>query len=99
MNERVKANPFNMAYMADDPSNINDLIGTVTGLLFPMPVTEAQIDIFKEILNQGLPDFEWQVEWDKYVNNPEDENQKNIIEQKLKEFLIKATSMAEYQLI
>ena len=59
---------------------------------------ESQINELKEILIPGLPDFEWTVEWNKYINNPEDENQKNAIENQLKNLLTKMCSMAEYQL-
>jgi hypothetical protein len=51
------------------------------------------------VLNQGLPDFEWTAEWNKYVNNPDDENQKKAIANNLKGLLYKMCSMAEYQLI
>ncbi len=99
MKERVQADPFTMAYLANDPSDINDLISTITGILFPMPATDGQIAIFKDILNQGLPDFEWRIEWRAYVNNPDDENQKNLIKNRLKNFIERVVSMAEYQLM
>ncbi len=99
MPEKMYFDPFKIAYLAEDPSDINTLISTVTGLLFPHSATESQIQIFKDILIQGLPDFEWTIEWTHYINNPEDENQKKLISDRLKLFIAKVTLMAEYQLM
>lgn len=97
--DKLYFDPFKIAYLANDPSNINDLIPTLTGLLFPQTATQIQINDLKEVLIPGLPDFEWTVEWNRYINNPNDENQKNAVANSLKNLLLKICSMAEYQLI
>lgn len=91
--------PFKVAYLADEPSNIDNLLATITSLLYSNNPTEEQIADLKETLIPGLPDFEWTVEWNKYITNPTDENQKNAVGNSLKNMLIKICSMAEYQLI
>ena len=96
---RVTMDPFKIAYLASNPSDINDLIGTLAGLLLPMPLTLEQVERFKETLIPGLPDFEWTIEWNRYVNNPADQNQKKAVDALLTSLILEMTSSAEFQLI
>ncbi len=96
---RVTMDPFKIAYLASNPSDINDLIGTLAGLLLPMPLTLEQVERFKETLIPGLPDFEWTIEWNRYVNNPADQNQKKAVGALLTSLILEMTSSAEFQLI
>ena len=97
--DKIYFNPFNLAYLVEDPSDINQLLDTFESLLFPLPISVENKNELKEILIPGLPDFEWTVEWNKYVNNPEDENQKNAVKNSLNSLLVKMCSMAEYQIM
>jgi len=97
--KKIYFDPFKVAYLATDPSDIDDLLGTFTKLLFPHPPTEAQITDLKDILLTGLPDFEWGAEWYNYLNNPSDPNLKNAVGMRIKNVLAKICLMAEYQLI
>jgi len=99
MTDKVVADPFKMAYLASNPADINDLVPTLAGVLFPMPLRPEQLTALKDALIPGLPDFEWTVEWNKYVNNPSDANQKKAVGNSLTALLVKMVSMAEYQLI
>jgi uncharacterized protein (DUF1800 family) len=85
--------------LAADPSNINILIPAFTNLLFPKQVSDKQITEFKNILIPGLPDSEWTTEWNRYINNPDDANQKKAVAKSLRKLIWKMCSMAEYQLI
>lgn len=96
--DKLYFNPFKVAYLADEPSNIDNLLNTFTSLLYSKNPSEEQITDLKETLIPGLPDFEWTVEWNKYINNPADENQKNAVGNSLKNVLSKICSMAEFQL-
>jgi len=96
--DKIYIDSFKVAYLAITPSDINNLVQTLATLLFPVALSENKINELKEILIPGLPDFEWTVEWNNYINNPEDENQKSAIEKQLKDLLTKMCSMAEYQL-
>jgi hypothetical protein len=97
--EKQYIDPFKVAYLANKPEDINDLISTLTNLLFPLPASAEQIAELKDTLIPGLPDFEWTVEWNKYVNDPGNANQKNAVANMLKNLLVKICSLAEYQLI
>lgn len=90
--------PFKVAWLATNPSDINDLLTTITGLLWPMPATAAQITKLKEVLIPGLPDFEWTLEWNKYINDPTNVIQKNAVATALKNLIVKICTAAEYQL-
>ena len=96
--EKQYIDPFKVAWLADDPSDINVLLNTITGLLLPLPTTADQIVRLKEVLIPGLPDFEWTVEWNKYINDPTNVNQKNAVATAFKNLLIKICTSAEYQL-
>lgn len=97
--DKISFDPFKVAYLAQEPQQIDNLLETFTKLLFPQPATEEQITILKQILIPGLPDFEWTAEWFLYINNPEDESQKTAVGNRLKNVLAKICLMAEYQLI
>jgi len=97
--DKFYLDPIKTAYISNDPSDINDLIPTLGNLLFPKAITESQLLELKEVLIPGLPDFEWTVEWNKYITNPNDTNQKKAVENSLKNLLTKMCSMAEYQLM
>lgn len=97
--DKLYFDPFKLAYLADEPSDINNLISTFTGLLMPKAPSQEKIDELKEVLIPGLPDFEWTAEWNKYINNPGDVNQKQAVGNSLKNLVTRICSMAEYHLI
>ena len=82
----------------DDPYDPNSLIDEFVANLFPQPITEAQRDSLKEILIPGLPDFEWTVEYGLLINEPDDENVRLSLDQKLRTFFATLLSMPEYYL-
>ena len=81
------------------PSEIDILIPALTNLLFPKPVSAEQITELKSVLIPGLPDSEWTIEWNRFVNNPDDVNQKKAVARRLIKLIGKICLMAEYQLI
>jgi uncharacterized protein (DUF1800 family) len=81
-----------------NPSEPNDLIRELTSWLFPNPISEDQLDYLKEILIPGLPDFEWTVEYNDHLADPNDANLKRAIENKLRALFKAMLKMPEFYL-
>jgi hypothetical protein len=90
--------PLELVESLDDPFDPNNLIKEFGNLFFPNSVTDDQVDILKEILIPGLPDFEWTVEYGSYIADPTNEDKKVAVENKLKFLLQGMMSMPEFYL-
>lgn len=82
----------------DVPEDPNTLIEEFAKILFPRPITDNQKNTLKEILIQGLPDFEWTVEYGMYAENPEDSDLAASIEAKLRSLVMAMLAMPEFYL-
>lgn len=96
--ERVEIKPLELLHISSNVPDPNDLISDFAKLLLPQPLTPDQLDFLKEVLIPGLPDFEWTVEYDDYVQNPNDQALANSVEAKLNALLDTMMNMAEFQL-
>jgi hypothetical protein len=81
---------------AGDP---NILISTLALELFAYPISQGQLDVLKEILIPGLPDFEWTVEYDNYLSDPSDIQIQTSVRQKLEGLIGTMLKMPENYLI
>ncbi len=81
--------------MAEDP---NVLIATLAKILYPQPLTQGQLDFFKEVLLPGLPDYEWTTEYGAYINDPTDAGAAAAVRAKLQDLLVTMLSMPEFYL-
>jgi len=81
----------------ENPTDINDLIKEVIQILFPRALSQAYIDYFKEVILQGLPDFEWTVEYTDYLDDPT-EDKRTAVENKLQDLFKTMFSIPEFQL-
>jgi len=105
---RIKADLLALIATFDNPSDPNAMIRTFADLLFPLPLTGEMDDTgsyisgqykgLKEVLIPGLPDFVWTVEYTDYLNNPDDEDIKQAVEDKLKQMVNIMLSLAEFHL-
>ena len=82
----------------DDPHDPNTLINEFVANLFPQPISQEQSAFLKEILIPGLPDFEWTVEYELYLNDPNNEETRQSVDQKLRNFFSALLKMPEYYL-
>lgn len=103
INDRGRPGAFgldvlDMASKIDNATDPNDLIDTLSLILFPRPITQQQKDYLKEILLPGLPDFEWTVEYGDYLAHPDDLDLKNSVEQKLRLLVNAMLAMPEFYL-
>ena len=53
----------------------------------------------KEFLIQGLPDFEWTVEYSTYLANPSDIGLQSSVESKLRNLIGTMVQMPEFQIM
>lgn len=79
----------------NDPNNIIQWFGA---LLLPKPLTPEQIIYLKEILLNGLPDFEWELEYQNHKKDPGNVNKANTVRVKLMAMLKAMLSLPEFQL-
>ena len=82
----------------NDPKDPNILISTWANMLFPQGLTEEQHIFLKNILLPGLPDYEWELEYEEYLANPDDRATRDAMIAKLKSVLRTMLSMAESHL-
>ncbi len=97
-NEFLKVDFIALAESVSVPHDVNVLIPELAERFFPNPINDAKLAELKDVLIPGLPDFEWNVEWNKYKNNPNDTNQKEAVENKLRNLVRTMFRMAEYLL-
>jgi hypothetical protein len=93
-----RADVLNIVAGLSNPLNPNDLINDLAGFLLPQPLMDTQLTYLKNVLIPGLPDFEWTVEYNLYLQNPDDEDIKRTIELKLRSLLLSILAMPEYYL-
>ena len=82
----------------DDPFDPNHLIDEFTANLLPQPISTEQKAFLKEILIPGLPDFEWTVEYGLYLGEPDNNQIRQSVDQKLRNFFSALLKMPEYYL-
>ena len=75
------------------------MLSELSAIMFPKPLTETQIKNIKNILIPGLPDFEWTVEYAAYRDNPQNEEIRKTMENKLIVLFNYMLNLPEYQLI
>lgn len=96
--ERLKVHPLEFVATLDNPHEPNLLIEDISKLLMPLPLSDGQKVALKDILIPGLPDFEWTVEYNDYLTNPDDEDLADAIETRLKDLIRVMLSMPEFYL-
>ncbi|MBK8878548.1 MAG: DUF1800 family protein [Haliscomenobacter sp.] len=95
---RLRIDPLSAITHLQNRLDPNALIQELSNLLLPQPLTEAQLADLKEVLLPGLPDYEWTIEYQQYLNKPSDTNLKNAVESKLRNLFQAILSMAEFYL-
>ena len=80
---------------ANDP---NKLLDELQKIFFPRDLDDGQRNYLKEILIPGLPDFEWTIEYDQYLANPQDDDLRSSIELKVRKLFSTILSMPEFYL-
>ncbi|MBW8887554.1 MAG: DUF1800 domain-containing protein [Fibrobacteres bacterium] len=94
----LSADVLSMAKATSDPSKADVIAAEWAALLFPIDLTDNQLKYLKDTLLNGLPDYEWGVEWDAYVASPSDATLIKPVDTRLRALLTAMMEMAEYQL-
>ncbi len=98
MDRRITMDPLYLISKFENPENPNSLISELASYIFPIPITDTQKDFLKEVLIPGLPDFEWTVEYNLYLNDPQNEEIRRSVDAKLRTLLATMLTMPEYYL-
>ena len=95
---RIRIEPLAFVETIDNPNDPNALIDEFVRILFPQPITDDQKAALKEVLIPGLPDFEWTVEYNLYLANPDDQELAEAVATKLRQLIQAMLSMPEFYL-
>lgn len=76
----------------------NVLIDKLSLLFYAQSLADNQKAFLKEVLIPGLPDFEWTVEYGKYLGDPTDRNLAESVEQRLRNLFQALIRLPETQL-
>ena len=74
------------------------LIKNIGDEIYSFPLSEQQIEAYKNILIPGLPDFEWTVEYSEYLSDTSDEQKKIAVQNRLKNLLVAMVLDPSFQL-
>ncbi len=55
-----------------NPAEIDEMLHDLTDQIFAYSLTPSQFVILKDVLLNGLPDYEWNVEYSEYASDPTD---------------------------
>lgn len=90
--------PLTFIEKLDSPLDPNAVIDELSALLHPQPLTDTQKTALKDVLIPGLPDFEWTLEYEAYLKDPENPDKALAVESKLRQLTRALLSLAEFHL-
>ena len=98
LNGKLVLDVLTHAKTLSEPSDPAKLVSDLMANLIALPLTSTQRDFLTDtILLNGLPRYEWAVEWNDYVANPNDAAKRQAVQMKLTAFMQYVFRMAEYQ--
>jgi hypothetical protein len=95
---RLNTDLLNLIEKIDNANDPNKLIDNLVALYLPKEISDGQKDYLKSILIPGLPDYEWTIEYDLYLSNPDNLLLKTGVANRLKGMFYALLSLPEYQL-
>jgi len=95
----LKFNELALAEKTSLPSNPNQLIKDLSDFFLPLELTELQLEYLKSnLLPDDLQDYQWTAVWTGYVNEPDNQENTNIVRYLLRNLLRAIFNIAEYNL-
>jgi uncharacterized protein (DUF1800 family) len=95
--ERWSVNALGFVKSLPVPNSAPEVIQNMIDLFYPKGTTDSQKDILRLTLTNGLPDFEWTIQYDEHINDPDDENKKNALTNQIKRTLTALFKLPEFQ--
>lgn len=96
---KFKINVLNILPMISDATDPVVVIDELCLLFFPKEVSTSEKLTLKTILLNGLPDFEWTLQYNDYINNPGNTTYSDPIRTRLETVLFQIFQMPEFQMI
>ncbi len=95
----LKFKELALAEKTSMPSDPNQLIKDLSDFFLPLELTELQLEYLKSnLLPDDLQDYQWTAVWTAYVNDPDNEENTNIVRYLLRNLLRAIFNIAEYNL-
>ena len=79
-----------------DPRDINKLLEDLISYLFSYPLTPSQINYLKDLILNGLPEYEWTDEYDNYLANKNNNVIVDAIDAKVRKLFIAMMNLPEF---
>lgn len=98
-NTRFLINVLDFTAKISNAQDPNRLIREIAERIYPVEITQQQIDVFKEVLIPGLPDFEWTAEYQAYLADPSNPEVRQPVKAKLRALFRAMQARPEYQLL
>ncbi len=93
-----KADILKLVATFDNPADPNDLIAELVERTLPVSLSTEQLTALKNVLIPGLPDFEWTVEYNKHLDDPDDGDLRKAVSKRLNDLVFTVASSAEFRL-
>lgn len=81
------------------PSDPVQIINDLSLIFCSIDLDQTKKEILKSILTDGLPDFEWTVQYNEYQQNPDDPVFSNPIKEKVTQTLLQLFKFPDFQVI
>jgi len=84
----------------DNPEDPNDMLAEAGKLLLGIPLSEKSTSILKSILLAGQEeDYHWSLAWNDHLNQPDNEELKNVVENRLRSTFMNLMQQGEFHLM
>lgn len=96
---RFKVKALNIVNALTIPNDAVSVIDDLCLLYFPKDVSQADKDALRSVLTNGLPDFEWTIQYNDYQSNPNDPTYSDPVRIRVEQVLGQMFKMAQFQTI
>jgi uncharacterized protein (DUF1800 family) len=94
----INGNSFNTSALSflntlSQPSNAIQVIADIESMFAPKGFSNTTKNTLKSILTNGLPDFEWTIQYDEYIQNPNNTSFSSVISNRIASVLNRLTNL------